>query len=220
MPKGVCLFFYELPAHGRCHSSKGPFMTPSDAVLLERISNRDTEAFEVLFDRYHVPVRDHLARMVRQRDTAEDLVQEVFFRVWNRAEQWSGQGAFRAWLFRIATNLALNDLRSKKRRREQPLEMPTVHDDAEEESPAPGWMIDRAALGPDVQLEQSEQRQMLRQLIENLPEDKREVFQMVHDGELPLQKVAQQLAIPEGTVKSRLFHARKQLADAWLKMEG
>ena len=56
---------------------------------------------------------------------------------------------------------------------------------------------------------------MLQQLIDALPEEKREVFQMVYEDEVPLREAAKRLAIPEGTAKSRLFHARKQLAKAW-----
>ena len=193
-------------------------MTPSDAILMRRIVARDQEAFAILFARYQVQVTESLRWMTRDPGVADDLTQEVFLRIWNRADQWSGQGSFRGWLFRIARNLALNQLRSKSRRREQPIEMPSLYDEEEEERPVPGWMIDRAALGPDVQLERTEQRRILQALIDALPEEKREVFQMVYEDEVTLREVAKRLAIPEGTVKSRLFHARKQLAEAWGRM--
>ena len=193
----------------------GYFLTPSDAILMQRIVARDQEAFAILFARYQAQVTESLRWVVRDPVAADDLTQEVFLRVWNRADQWSGQGSFRGWLFRIARNLSLNQLRSQSRRREQPLEMPSLYDEEDEEQPVPGWMIDRAALGPDVQLERAEQRRILQALIDALPEEKREIFQMVYEDEVTLREVAEQLAIPEGTVKSRLFHARKQLAAAW-----
>ncbi len=202
------------------NSVRGPLLAPSDTDLMRRTTERDSEAFSLLFDRYQAQVIEHLRQILRDPDVADDLTQEVFLRVWTRAVQWSGQGPFRAWLFRIAKNLAMNHLRSKGRRREQPLEIPTLHDDDDEERPVPGWMIDRASLGPDVEVERSEQRRMLQQLINDLPEEKREVFQMVHDGELALNEVAGRLEIPEGTVKSRLFHARKRLAEGWTKISG
>ena len=62
--------------------------------------------------------------LVRDEPAAEDLLQETFLRVWTRAGQWNGQGTFKGWLFRIATNLALNHLRTRRRRPEQPLELP------------------------------------------------------------------------------------------------
>ncbi len=182
---------------------------------MQRIVARDQGAFALLFARYQAQVTERISWMLRDPSTAEDLTQEVFLSVWNRADQWSGHGSFRGWLFRIARNLALNHLRSTKRRREQPLHMPSLHEDEDEERPVPGWMIDRAALGPDVELERAEQRRRLQQLIDALPEEKREVFQMVYEDEVSLGEVAKRLAIPEGTVKSRLFHARKQLAEGW-----
>ena len=190
-------------------------MTPSDAELMQHVVKRDTEAFALLFERYQNALADHLCAMTRDVAAADDLVQEVFLRVWNRAEQWSGAGAFRSWLFRIGTNLALNYLRGKRRRREQPLEMPTLYDEDEDDHPIPRWMVDREDLEPDTVFERSEQYRILRRLIADLPEDKREVFEMVHDGDMALREVAERLAIPEGTVKSRLFHAREYLANAW-----
>jgi RNA polymerase sigma-70 factor, ECF subfamily len=86
-------------------------MNQSDAELIQRIMKRDSEAFALLFDRYIGHVTDHLTRMLRDAGAADDVAQEVFLRVWNRADQWSGAGAFQGWLFRIATNLALNHLR-------------------------------------------------------------------------------------------------------------
>ena len=190
-------------------------MTPSDAILMQRIVARDQEAFAILFARYQAQVTESLRWITRDPVAADDLTQEVFLRVWNRADQWSGQGSFRGWLFRIARNLSLNQLRSISRRREQPLEMPSLYDEEDEDQPVPGWMIDRAALGPDVQLERAEQRRILQALIDALPEEKREIFQMVYEEDVALREVAERLAIPEGTVKSRLFHARKQLSEAW-----
>ena len=194
-------------------------MTPSDAILMQRIVARDEAAFSLLFARYQARVTELIYWMVSDASAADDLTQEVFLRVWNRAEQWSGRGSFRGWLFRMAKNLALNQLRSKNRRREQPLHMPSLHDDEDEERPVPGWMIDRAALGPDVQLEHAEQRRVLQELIDALPEEKREVFQLVYEDEVTLREAAERLAIPEGTVKSRLFHARKQLASEFSRLK-
>ena len=76
--------------------------------------------FKQLYAQYGEGILRHVARMVRS-DAAQDLVQEAFLRAWQRAEQWDGRGTFKAWLYRIATNLALNHLRTVRRRREQPL---------------------------------------------------------------------------------------------------
>lgn len=194
--------------------------TPSDQDLVGRIRQRDANAFEALFDRYEEMIHRHLLRFVRSDAAAQDLVQEVFLRVWTRGEQWNGRGTFKAWLYRVATNLALNHLRSVRRRREQPLDVQDPwEDDTEEESPVPAWMVDASALGPDTLLELSERREAFRQLVEGLPEEKREVFRLVHEMELTMRDAADELGIPEGTVKSRLYYAKQHLAREWKALE-
>ncbi len=129
-------------------------MAPSDKELVRQIQTGDEAAFDTLFQRYQGFLAAHLNRIVRDAAIADDLVQEVFLIVWNRSNQWQGRGAFQGWLFRIATNLAFNSLRSKKRRREQPLELPTgIQENDEDDFQTPGWMIDNASLGPDTILE-------------------------------------------------------------------
>ncbi len=189
---------------------------PTDATLVAHILKRDVQAFETLLDRYEAMIRRHVAHILRDELAAQDVTQEVFWRVWKRAEQWSGAGSFKAWLYRIATNLALNHLRTVKRRREESLE---VKDDWErgddDDSPAPAWMVDASALGPDAAVELAEQRETLRRLVANLPPEKHEVFRLVHEMELSMRDAADELGISEGTVKSRLYHARQRLARDW-----
>ena len=74
-------------------------------------------------------------------------------------------------------------------------------------------MVDASALTPEAQLEIVEQQKLLGQLINGLPPDKQDVFRMVYDDEMDLHSVANKLQIPEGTVKSRLYHSRKQIAE-------
>ena len=183
----------------------------TDPQLIRQIQAGDSKAFEALFARYRSAMQVHITRIVRETAASEDLVQEVFLRVWTRAEQWQGSGSVKGWLYRIATNLSLNHLRSVKRRPQQPLELPT--DDGDEDSPVPGWMVDASALTPETQLEIIEQQKLLGQLIDTLPPDKQDVFRMVYDDEMDLHSVATALEIPEGTVKSRLYHSRKRLAE-------
>ena len=80
-------------------------------------------------------------------------------------------------------------------------------------------MIDASALGPDVAAEMAEERRTLRTLVEGLPAGKREVFRLVHEMEMSMRDAAEVLDIPEGTVKSRLYYARKELASAWNQPE-
>jgi RNA polymerase sigma-70 factor (ECF subfamily) len=193
---------------------------PSDYDLIQLVRARDPTAFEALLARYREPVRRHLGRILRDDAAAEDVTQEAFLRVWTNADQWNGRGAFKSWLFRIAANLALNHLRTVRRRPQQPLENPPdVFDEEGEELPAPGWLVDTISLGPEAALEQSERRRTLRRLVNDLPEEKREVLRLVHDAELELREVAQRLGVPEGAVKSRLHYATKRLAREWRELE-
>jgi RNA polymerase sigma-70 factor (ECF subfamily) len=191
----------------------------SDQDLVKQILERDAHAFEVLFERYGEMIERHLARLVHDNAVAQDLAQEAFLRVWTRAEQWNESGPFKAWLYRIATNLALNHLRSVRRRREQPLDAPSEQAEGEDESLAPAWMLDAATLGPDASLELAEEREQFRRLVEGLPEEKRQVFRLVHQMEMSLRDAADELGIPEGTAKSRLHYAKKQLARAWQELD-
>ncbi len=187
----------------------------ADHELVELIQCEQSWAFELLYDRYAAPIRSHLARFTRDEAAAEDLLQETFLRVWRHADQWTQQGSFKGWLFRIATNQALNYLRSRKRRPEQPIELPTEIADEDMPPDTPAWMIDRASLGPDDAVEQAEQATHLQQIIRDLPEEKLEVFRLVHQQEMSLRDAADELGIPEGTAKSRLHYARESLSRQW-----
>ena len=103
-------------------------MEPTDEELVDRVIRKQQEGFSLLFERYRATVCSHLNGIVREPATADDLTQEVFLRLWNRADQWNGDGALPAWLLRIATHLALNHLRTVKRRREQPIQPAPVTD--------------------------------------------------------------------------------------------
>jgi len=184
---------------------------PTDTQLIRRIQAGETAAFEAFFTRYRQMITIHIARIVRDDVVAQDLVQEVFLRVWTHASQWDGRGKVRGWLYRIATNLSLNQLRSIKRHPQQKLEMPADDLDDDENYSIPSWMVDTTALTPETTLEESEQQRRLWELINELPSEKREVFQMVYDDEMNIHRVASALDIPEGTVKSRLHHSRLHL---------
>jgi RNA polymerase sigma-70 factor (ECF subfamily) len=192
---------------------------PTDTQLMAAICARDAEAFEILAQRHREMLRHCLLQIVRDPNTADDLLQETLLRVWMRAEQWDERGAVRAWLVRIATNLALNSLRTCSRRREQPLEPPRRDVFEEEEPLTPAWLIDPAENRPEELAAQAERRARLQSLIGDLPEEKRDVLRLVVEADMELREVAETLDIPEGTVKSRLHHARKRLARQWHDFE-
>lgn len=195
-------------------------MEQSDKELVCGVIRGEQEAFSILFQRHRAVVHSHLARIIRDAATADDLTQEVFLRLWQRAGQWKGQAAFRSWLLRIATHLAFNHLRTVKRRREQPIQfIPSAAEEDEEENLVPNWMIDASTLGPDEALERSERHNLLQRLVDQLPEEKQEVVRLIYDAHMETREVAAELGIPAGTVKSRIHHARRQIARSWQELD-
>jgi RNA polymerase sigma-70 factor (ECF subfamily) len=192
-------------------------MGRSDQDLIRLIRKQDAGAFEELYARHRGKVRRYLERILRPKAAAEDLLQEVFLRVWTRAGQWDGRGNAAAWLRRIATNLALNHIRSERRRRQRPLEVPSP--EADEGRLAPAWMVDAATLGPEAVAEQAERAEKLHRLLLELPEEKQELLRLVYEAGMDIPGAADRLGIPRGTVKSRLFSVRKRIAEVWHGIE-
>ena len=189
----------------------------TDADLMNLIQARDVEGFDTLRLRYKSGLLRNLMSIVHNADSAEDLLQETFLRVWMRAEQWNERGTVKGWLFQISTNLALNSLRTAVRRRETPLNSnPELGDD---DSLIPGWMIDSASLSPETALEYAERSATLQKLVDGLPEEKRELIRLVYEADMEVKEAAQKMGIPEGTAKSRLHYSTKYLAREWRNQE-
>lgn len=193
---------------------------PSDKDLVADVLDRDASAFEMLFERYAKALERHVTCIVHDPVSAHDVVQQTFLRVWNRVAQWDGSGSFRAWLYRISTNLALNHLRTVKRRREVPLEVPEDPDDNEDAAAfVPAWAVDNSTLGPETAVMLAERRLACRRLVSGLDEDKRRVIRLIYEMEMSVSEASEVLDVPEGTVKSRLYYARKYLARQWRELE-
>ena len=150
-----------------------------DARLFRQIAEmRDAEAFTALSDIYRAPLHRFLAAQTdNDQAAADDLLQEVWLRLWTRASSFEYDGTVRAWLFRIAANLAANYRRTRTRRRESSLigEADTEND---------------IARGPEEILFRAEQNASVRRLVAELPEDTRELLRLVHEEEQPLRDVA------------------------------
>lgn len=190
-------------------------MTASDEELMVLIGTGDPEAYALLYTRYHQPLHRHLLGMLRDTEAAADVLQETLLRAWTHADQWDGRGTPRAWLFRTATNLALNHIRAARRRPQQPLVPPAESANPEDEISVPSWMIDTVSLGPDDKVALTERNALLRRLVAELPREKQEVLRLVHEAGMEIAEAAQALGIPPGTVKSRLHYATRRLARAW-----
>ncbi len=189
----------------------------TDNLLMDLIRTRDVDGFDTLRLRYMSSLHHHLNSVVHNSETAEDLLQETFLRVWTRSEQWDGRGSVKAWLFRIGTNLALNSLRSPKNRKETPLDIDRVEEDYNGRYEA-SLMADPAQ-DPERVFERSQTRSDIRRLVNELPEEKRELIRLVYESEMEIKEAAEIMGIPEGTAKSRLFYSTRYLSREWRNQE-
>jgi RNA polymerase sigma-70 factor (ECF subfamily) len=176
----------------------------SDEVLIGRIANGDRLAMQVLFARHHVRVFRFVLRLVRDEASAEDLISEVFLDVWRQAGKFEGRAAVSTWLLAIARFKALSMLRRKP---EQELDEETAE------------AIEDGSDTPDVTLEKKEKSEVLRQCLTSLSAEHREIIDLVYYHEKSVEEVAEIVGIPEATVKTRMFYARKRLAEL-LKAQG
>lgn len=179
-------------------------MEVTDAVLIERSRNRDTDAFRQLVERYRREAYGFAYSYLRNADDAFLVSQEAFVRAWNAMRRFEAEREFRPWLFSIVKHLALNALDSKRRRREVSL------DAAMEESG-----FDLAGDDPDplATVEAKELRSRVWMAVMGLKPEFREVIVLKHFNEFTYREIAQALGIPEGTVMSRLYHARLALRE-------
>jgi RNA polymerase sigma-70 factor (ECF subfamily) len=170
----------------------------SDEVLIGRIANGDRLAMQVLYARHHVRVFRFVVRLVRDETTAEDLISEVFLDVWRQAGRFEGRSAVSTWMLAIARFKALSALR---RRPDQELDEETA------------GAIEDLSDDPAAALEKKDKSVMLRKCLTGLSAEHREIIDLVYYHEKSVEEAAEIVGIPENTVKTRMFYARKRLAE-------
>lgn len=166
----------------------------SDEELLTRTGNQDTQAFEALYDRHARTVYSLILRIVRDAQTADELLQESFFQVWRKAGQYNGSGAVGAWLCRIGRNRALDQLRRMKARPQSAdVEVETL-----EQVPAPfGQQV-------DVQVSRLWDRQHLQTVLAEIPDEQRQCLEMAYFDGKSQREIAEEMGTALGTVKTRV----------------
>ena len=185
-------------------------MTRSDVQLMLDVKAGDDASFNLLLQKYRTPLINFLFRMVRDSATAEDLAQEVFLRVYRARKRYSPSAKFTTWLFRIATNLALNSVRDNRHQRmEISLDAPVIAD-AEDGDERP---LDVADKHPDIEqhLVEEARKKMIRHAIEKLPEKQRAAVLLHKYQELDYNEIAKIMECSESALKSLLFRAYETL---------
>jgi RNA polymerase sigma-70 factor (ECF subfamily) len=172
--------------------------TTSDEVLIANVAKGDRHAMEALFARYRVRVFRFVLRMVRNEATAEELNSDVFLDVWRQAGTFEGRSAVSTWIFSIARFKALTAL---QRRREEALDderTDAIEDDADD---------------PEIALAKKDKAAVLRQCLVKLSAEHREIVNLVYYQHKSVEEVSGIVGIPEATVKTRMFYARKKLSE-------
>jgi RNA polymerase sigma-70 factor (ECF subfamily) len=188
-----------------------------DEELLARFNDGDAKAFEMLLSRYRRPVYNFIFRSVRDRSHAEELLQDVFLRVVQRANEFKGQSKFSTWLYTIARNLCIDHSRKMSFRRHRSLDAPIRT--SGEEGPT---LLDRVQgkdIGAHREALAEELRERIAEAVEQLPDEQREVFLMRQLQHLPFKEIAAVVGVPENTVKSRMRYALERLQEALAEYE-
>ena len=176
----------------------------SDGELIRRTQNGDTQAFNPLIRKYQRRIYNLIYQRVRDRETTEDVCQEVFLKAWQALPNFKGESAFYSWLYRIAVNCSINALR--KRNREIVLafeELPQGMDDV--------LQIPQMYPSPCEILEREELKQIISEAASQLPRGQYRVFQLRYQEELSIKEIALHLNRSEGTIKAHLYHAHRKL---------
>lgn len=167
-----------------------------DEELMQRLFYRDLSAFRALYDRYGNLAYSAVLRVVRDTQIAEDMVQEIFLRIWRKPDSYVAQrGRFATWLTSVSRNRAVDEVRSRNRRYRHEMASPE-----EQERELPGPERDDPALTAEL----TDQRRLILAALRELPLEQREVIELAYFGGLTQQEIAERLSQPLGTVKTRI----------------
>lgn len=177
-----------------------------DEELMQRLVLRDLTAFRTLYARYSSLVYSAALRIVRDTQIAEDMVQEIFLRLWRKPESYMAtRGKFATWLTSVTRNRAVDEVRARGRRYRHETTSPE-----EQERELPGPDTDDPALTAEL----SDQRRLILTAMSQLPQEQRRTIELAYFGGLTQQEIAERLDQPLGTVKTRIRLGMQKLRAA------
>jgi len=186
----------------------------TDIELMLRLKNDDLEVFDVLYERYKRPLLNFIFRIVGQQEVAEEIFQEVFTQVFRRRKSYQPRAKFTTWLYKIAYNLSLKELRRRRRWGDKEVfsededgkrkEMEQIRDEGE---------------NPEEIYTRAREVELVKSALQKLPEIHRKIVILREYQNLSYSEIAELLGIAEGTVKSRLFRARLTLKELLKDLE-
>jgi RNA polymerase sigma-70 factor (ECF subfamily) len=170
-----------------------------DETLIAQIAAGNRLAMRNLYQRHQLRVYRFVLRIVGDRSLAEDVISEVFFDVWKKAGRFEGRSSVSTWLLGVARHKALTAVASKPR-------------PAEPIDGVAAMNVADSAADPDAAILSNERGALLRRCLGELSAEHREIIDLVYYQEKSIKEIADLLAIPDSTVKTRMFYARKRLA--------
>jgi RNA polymerase sigma-70 factor (ECF subfamily) len=189
----------------------------TDEVLMVRFQAGDRSAFALLVRRHQAPLFNFALRHLRSRPAAEEVVQDAFVRVVQNAAEFKHEARFSTWLYTIARNLCIDQIRKRALRRHPSLDEPKRSEEGDgptlgEQTADNRANVERAAVSVEI-------REKVLAAVETLPDEQREVFLMREVSNLPFKEIAQIVGVPENTVKSRMRYALERLQAALSEFE-
>ena len=180
-----------------------------DAALMLRVKQGDSGAFAELVNRYKQPVMNVVFRMLHDATEAEDIAQAVFVQVYRSAHRYEVASKFSTWLFTIARNLCLNEIRRRSRHPAESIDAP--HPD-QSDQPAQQFQDTKGFLPPDSLLH-GELEEKIEQVIGSLPENQRIAILLCRQDELSYEEIAEVLGCSLSATKSLIHRAREALKE-------
>ncbi|MFP3903721.1 MAG: sigma-70 family RNA polymerase sigma factor [Armatimonadota bacterium] len=177
--------------------------------LVRRARQGDRDAFEKLVDEYKDKIYNYVARMLNDRDRAEDVAQETFIRAYTSLPNFRGASSFQTWLYRIASNLAIDTMR-RRSYREGEFSLDETLQTREGEVQR---QVEDEGPGPEKTIQNEELRAQIEDAIVELSPKLRTVIVLYELQGLSYKEIAEVVGAPLGTIKSRLFNAREQLRE-------
>ncbi|WP_248928269.1 RNA polymerase sigma factor [Paenibacillus hamazuiensis] len=181
---------------------------PTDEELVARIRQGHDDAYRALVERHQNYIFTLIYRQVEHRETAEDLMQEVFIKLYRSLFHFRGDAKFTTWLYRLTLNLVADYRRARKRR---PLE--SLLDVVRE------WFSDEREQPEQMSLHR-EERDAVQRIVAELPEKYRLIVGLYHFQQLSYREIAQITGLPVKTVETRLYRGKAMLKQKWLEVNG
>ena len=194
------------PAHAEADLSTDGL---SDAEVMLRVKAGDEAAFDYLLQKYRRPMMNFMYRMARNPAVAEELAQEVFLRIYRSREKYEASAKFTTWLYRIATNLAVNHARDTRHERPEN----TVSLDEPDENTGVAMDVPDSSLSAEEMMVRRERLSAIRQRVEALPERQRIAVVMHKYQQMDYREISLVLKLSESATKSLLFRAYETLRE-------